>query len=159
MDARPDWLFVILSQLHEQIPDNCHVHQQQNYPRNGDALLDFVELEWDQRTRDYYREVFGPSLFQPESNPFGQQQRGIEERTEAYLFELAIVHQPQFGDQSVNESIVGIDSDGRYPICSEFGNVFVKQFDRAYAKGYEEQSLSELEDCDEPQALTVGLVV
>ena len=69
-----------------------------------------------------------------------------------------IVHQAELGDQSVNESIVGIDSDRGYPIRCDFRYVFVKKLDRAHADGDEEQAFDELEDGDDPETFAVVLM-
>jgi len=150
-------LTVSLSQLNEQIPDYCRVDEKYDDARDRHALRDLVDLEWDQRAGDDDREVLGPPLLQPETDTFGEQQRRIKERTDAQLFEFAIVHHPELGDQSVDESIIGIDSDRGYPIGCELRHVFVKQFNRAYADGDEQQTLSKLEYRDYPEALAVGL--
>jgi len=63
-----------------------------------------------------------------------------------------------FSDQSVNESIVRIDSDGGYPIRCNLRHVFVKQLDCAHAKGDEEQAFDELEHGDDPETFAVVLV-
>jgi hypothetical protein len=69
-----------------------------------------------------------------------------------------IVHQAELGDQSVNQSIVGIDSDRSYPIGCEIRDVLVKKLDCAHAYGDEEQALDELEDGDDPETFAVVLM-
>jgi hypothetical protein len=152
-------LAVTLSQLDKQIPNDCCVDEKYDDPSDRDPLRDFVKLQRYQRTGDDDGEVLGPSLLQPETDAFGEQQRGVKERTEADLFKFAIVHQPELCDQSVNKAVVGIDSDRGYPIGRKLGDVFVQQLDCAYADGEKQQALGKLKYRDYPEALAVGLVM
>jgi hypothetical protein len=146
-----------LSQLHEQIPNDDGVHNQHDNASDRDALCDFEKLKWYQRTRDDYREVFRPPFLQPQTRSFSQKQPGVEERTDAQLFELAIVHHSELGDQRVNEPVVGINSDLSDPIRRKFRYVPVQQPECPNSDRDQQQALDEFEDRDYPESLAVGL--
>src|SRR5262249_5753331 len=147
-----------LSQLYEQIPNDHGVHKQHHHASDRDPPRDFVKLQRYQRARDDYRKVLGPALLQPQARSFSQKQRGVKERSDAKLFELAIVHHAELGDQCVNEAIVRINPDLSDPIRCKFRDVSVKQPDCPNSNREKQQTFEEFEDGNYSESLAISLV-
>lgn len=130
----------------EQVGDDGDVEGQDGDFDGCGAVEDFVDFDGDERRGDDDGEPFGPALFEPEANAFGEEERCIEEADQAEIADLVGRQAGGFLDGAADVTATGVEAEVEDPMVKLGGHVGVDEPKDADAGGNEGRGLEELED-------------
>ena len=144
-------------QLVEQVQHNDKVQEQHADPHRRNPLDDLVEFEGKQEAGRDDGEIRRPGEFEPQSDPFRQQQRRVRHAHQAHHENTVRLQRVHLQNQTVEDARVGIQMESFQEMGEEGGDIGMHQFEQAQADDEEEQAFQDFEACDQHHAGVVLL--
>ena len=139
-------------QLVDQVQHNDKVQEQHADPHRRNPLDDLVEFEGKQEAGRDDGEIRRPGEFEPQSDPFREQQRRVPHAHQAHHENAVRLERVHLQNQAVEDARVGIQMEGFQEMGEEGGDIGMHQLEQAQADAEEEQAFQDFEACNQHHA-------
>lgn len=142
----------------DEVSQNGQIHHQKSHFHPGDAMVEFNNLQREERRRDDCGQIFCPGLFEQKANALEDAETCIAEDEEAESTQDVVVYQGGLVQQEADEAAFGVAVECMDDIHQDIRQIFMDQFERPDADGYEQDGLQKLVGGNQLQPAIVQLV-